>query len=305
VLSEFLSTRSTSDGFFDLSYQPKRVAVIGAGYIAAELSGIFHALGSDVTLFAREDKVLRSFDSYITDILHDEMKESGLKFEPKSLVERVDKNSDNTLNITTSNKNVYKNFDVVLLAVGRIPNADLGLDKLKIKTDNIGHIIVDKYQNTNIQNIYALGDICGSFELTPVAIAAGRRLSDRIFNKKEKSYLEYEMIPTVIFSHPPIGSIGYTESQAIQKFGQQNLKIYTTKFTNMYFSMTSQKQKTAMKVICLLPDEKVIGIHMIGRGVDEMLQGFAVAVKMGATKKDLDNCVAIHPTASEELVLLR
>jgi len=170
---------------------------------------------------------------------------------------------------------------------------------------------VDEFQNTSVKGVYALGDVCGHVELTPVAIAAGRKLSDRLFNNKPSAKLDYDNVPTVIFSHPPIGTIGLSERDAVAKYGRDRVTYYQAKFTNMYFALTTRKQMTAMKIVCVLGDdestekEKVVGLHVIGLAADEILQGFGVAVKMGASKADIDNCVAIHPTAGEELVTLK
>ncbi len=169
--------------------------------------------------------------------------------------------------------------------------------------DPRGDIIVDEFQNTSNPQVYAVGDVTGQWQLTPVAIAAGRRLAHRIFNHESKLKLDYENIPTVVFSHPPIGTCGMTEKEARQKFDQ--VKVYSSSFTPMYHAMTERKQLTKMKLVCAGPEEKVVGLHMIGRGCDEMLQGFGVAIRMGATKRDFDNVVAIHPTSSEELVTMR
>ncbi|VTJ83443.1 Hypothetical predicted protein [Marmota monax] len=196
--------------------------------------------------------------------------------------------------------------DCLLWAIGRDPNSrGLNLNNLGIQTDEKGHIIVDEFQNTNVKGVYAVGDVCGKALLTPVAIAAGRKLAHRLFECKEDSKLDYDNIPTVVFSHPPIGTVGLTEDEAVNKYGKDNVKIYSTTFTPMYHAVTTRKTKCVMKMVCANKEEKVVGIHMQGIGCDEMLQGFAVAVKMGATKADFDNTVAIHPTSSEELVTLR
>uniref|UniRef100_A0A2K6SPM9 Glutathione reductase, mitochondrial n=1 Tax=Saimiri boliviensis boliviensis TaxID=39432 RepID=A0A2K6SPM9_SAIBB len=192
----------------------------------------------------------------------------------------------------------------ILSALGSKTSLMIRHDK-GIQTDDKGHIIVDEFQNTNIKGIYAVGDVCGKALLTPVAIAAGRKLAHRLFENKEDSKLDYNNIPTVVFSHPPIGTVGLTEDEAIHKYGKENVKIYSTSFTPMYHAVTKRKTKCVMKMVCANEEEKVVGIHMQGLGCDEMLQGFAVAVKMGATKADFDNTVAIHPTSSEELVTLR
>ncbi|PNJ77297.1 GSR isoform 4 [Pongo abelii] len=192
----------------------------------------------------------------------------------------------------------------ILSALGSKTSLMIRHDK-GIQTDDKGHIIVDEFQNTNVKGIYAVGDVCGKALLTPVAIAAGRKLAHRLFEYKEDSKLDYNNIPTVVFSHPPIGTVGLTEDEAIHKYGKENVKTYSTSFTPMYHAVTKRKTKCVMKMVCANKEEKVVGIHMQGLGCDEMLQGFAVAVKMGATKADFDNTVAIHPTSSEELVTLR
>ena len=174
-----------------------------------------------------------------------------------------------------------------------------------MKTNEKGYIVVDKFQNTSVPGIYAVGDNTGAVELTPVAVAAGRRLSERLFNNKPDEHLDYSNIPTVVFSHPPIGTVGLTEPQAREQYGDDAVKVYKSSFTAMYTAVTSHRQPCRMKLVCVGPEEKIVGIHGIGFGMDEMLQGFAVALKMGATKKDFDNTVAIHPTAAEEFVTMR
>eukprot|EP01103_Thecamoeba_quadrilineata_P008674 TRINITY_DN18406_c0_g1_i1.p1 TRINITY_DN18406_c0_g1~~TRINITY_DN18406_c0_g1_i1.p1 ORF type:complete len:474 (-),score=107.12 TRINITY_DN18406_c0_g1_i1:97-1518(-) len=294
----------TSDGFFELKEQPKRVAVVGAGYIAVEIAGIFNALGSKTSIIYRNEELLRKFDVTLRTELTKAMENAGINTLKNSKVLRVDK-TDEGLVLTLNGDRKLDPVDCVLWAIGRHPHSNLGLDLAGVQLTESGHVKVDKYQNTTSDKVYALGDVCGHYELTPVAIAAGRRLSERLFNKKDGLHLEYDNIPSVIFSHPTIGTIGLTEEEANQKYGNDKLKIYKTTFGGLYNSVIPRKELTSMKIITLLPDEKVIGLHIIGRGADEMLQGFSVAVKMGATKADFDNCVAIHPTSSEELVTLR
>uniref|UniRef100_A0A8C9IE27 Glutathione reductase n=1 Tax=Piliocolobus tephrosceles TaxID=591936 RepID=A0A8C9IE27_9PRIM len=303
----------TSDGFFQLEELPSRSVIVGAGYIAVEIAGILSALGSKTSLMIRHDKVLRSFDSMISTNCTEELENAGVEVLKFSQVKEVKKTSSGlevsmvtavpgSLPVMTTIPDV----DCLLWAIGRDPNSKgLSLDKLGIQTDDKGHIIVDEFQNTNVKGIYAVGDVCGKALLTPVAIAAGRKLAHRLFEHKEDSKLDYNNIPTVVFSHPPIGTVGLTEDEAIHKYGEENVKIYSTSFTPMYHAVTKRKTKCVMKMVCANKEEKVVGIHMQGLGCDEMLQGFAVAVKMGATKADFDNTVAIHPTSSEELVTLR
>jgi glutathione reductase (NADPH) len=180
----------------------------------------------------------------------------------------------------------------------------IGLSAAGVETDSRGFIKVDKYQQTNIDGVYAIGDVTGQVELTPVAIAAGRRLSDRVFGGMEGRHLDYENIPTVIFSHPPIGTVGLTEAAAREKYGNA-VTIYTSGFVSLYYGVVERKSRSNMKLVCVGADEQVVGCHMIGPGSDEILQGFAVAVKLGARKQDLDDTVAIHPTSAEELVTMR
>ncbi|XP_075254170.1 glutathione reductase-like [Convolutriloba macropyga] len=294
-----------SDGFFLLEDLPKTCCVIGAGYIAVEMAGILNSLGCETTLVIRKEKVLRSFDETLSDVLTEKIKSSGIKLVTNAVPQKLYKSEDGSLAVETT-AGTLDGFEIVLNAIGRIPNTDrLALDKCGVAVDGDNHVIVDEYQNTNIPSIHSIGDCCGKWLLTPVAIAAGRRLSRRLFNKETDLMLQYHNIPTVVFSHPPIGTVGYTEKEATDLYGRENLSIYKTTFTQMYFSMSERKEKTTMKLICLKSEnEKVIGLHMIGLNCDEMLQGFSVAVKMGATKAEFDDTVAIHPTASEELVTL-
>ncbi|WP_413721663.1 glutathione-disulfide reductase [Sodalis sp. RH24] len=294
-----------SDGFFALDAMPQRVAVVGAGYIAVELAGVVNALGAQTHLFVRKHAPLRTFDPLVVDTLVEIMQAEGPNLHTGSIPETIVKNQDGSLTLTLENGQVFT-VDALIWAIGREPSTDnLNLAAAGVETDSNGYIRVDKYQNTNVQGIYAVGDNTGAVELTPVAVAAGRRLSERLFNGKPEEHLDYNLIPTVVFSHPPIGTIGLTEPEAIAKYGEKQIKIYKTAFTSMYTAVTSHRQPCRMKLVCLGPEEKIIGLHGIGLGMDEILQGFAVAMKMGATKRDFDNTVAIHPTAAEELVTMR
>lgn len=303
----------TSDGFFQLDDLPRRSVIVGAGYIAVEIAGIFSALGSRTSLMIRHDKVLRNFDSLISSNCTEELENAGVEVLKFSQVKEVKKTpSGLELHVVTAvpsrkpTATVISDVDCLLWAIGRDPNSrGLNLNKVGVQTDDKGHIIVDEFQNTSAKGIYAVGDVCGRALLTPVAIAAGRKLAHRLFECKKDSKLDYDNIPTVVFSHPPIGTVGLTEDEAVHKYGKENVKIYSTSFTPMYHAVTTRKTKCVMKMVCANKEEKVVGIHMQGIGCDEMLQGFAVAVKMGATKADFDNTVAIHPTSSEELVTLR
>lgn len=294
-----------SDGFFDLPDLPGRTAVVGAGYIAVELAGVLSALGSDTHLFVRKHAPLRQFDPILSSTLVEVMQAEGLTLHTQAVPKSVLKNDDGSLTLRLENGDSHT-VDCIVWAVGREPAAEgLQLRAAGVEIGERGYITVDKYQNTSVPGIYAVGDITGQVELTPVAVAAGRRLSERLFNGKPDEHLDYENIPTVVFSHPPIGTVGLTEPQAREKFGDAAVKVYQSSFTAMYTAVTRHRQPARMKLVCAGPEEKIVGIHGIGYGMDEMLQGFAVALKMGATKRDFDNTVAIHPTAAEEFVTMR
>ena len=269
-----------SDGFFELPALPKRVAVVGAGYIAVELAGVINGLGAETHLFVRKHAPLRSFDPLIVETLVEVMNAEGPQLHTHAIPKAVVKNADGSLTLELEDGR-SQTVDCLIWAIGREP-----------ATDNF--------------NLAATGvETNGAVELTPVAVAAGRRLSERLFNNKPDEHLDYSNIPTVVFSHPPIGTVGLTEPQAREQYGDEAVKVYKSSFTAMYTAVTSHRQPCRMKLVCVGPEEKIVGIHGIGFGMDEMLQGFAVALKMGATKKDFDNTVAIHPTAAEEFVTMR
>ena len=291
--------------FFELTERPGRVAVLGAGYIAVELAGVLHALGSETHLLVRKHKPLRSFDDMLSDTLVEVMAAEGPTLHTHSVPKEITRNDDGSLTIHLENGSQLT-VDTVIWAVGRKPHThSIGLEAAGVETDQRGYIPVDKFQNTNVPGIYAVGDNIGKVELTPVAVAAGRRLSERLFNNKPEEHLDYDNVATVVFSHPSIGTVGLTEQEAIKQHGEENIKVYTSGFTAMYSAVTQHRQPSKMKLVTLGKEEKVIGIHAIGHGSDEMLQGFSVALKMGATKADFDNTVAIHPTSAEEFVTMR
>ena len=303
----------TSDGFFELEKQPKKVALVGAGYIAVEMAGMFNALGSETHLFIRQDTFLRTFDPMIQEKITAEYERQGIHVHKQASQQKLEKTADGMklhYKDSKSPDGSTLDLDCVLWAIGRAPEVeDLGLEKAGVKQAESGHVIVDDFQNTNVSNVYALGDVCGKAELTPVAIAAGRKLSDRLFGGPHmaEAKLEYSNIPSVVFAHPEVGSIGLTEPQAREKYGDENIKVYNSSFTALYYTMMEQEEKgpSSYKLICAGKEEKIVGLHILGLGSGEMLQGFGVAVKMGATKKDFDSCVAIHPTSAEELVTMK
>ncbi len=296
----------TSDGFFELEAQPRKVAIVGAGYIAVELAGVLHALGSEVTILLRRERLLGSFDPLLRETLMEQMRTDGLELITTTQIAGLDRDHHGYLTLLSSSGTHLGGFDTVIWAIGRAPTtAALDLPATGVATDELGYIPTDPYQQTSAAGIYAIGDVTGRLALTPVAIAAGRRLSDRLFGGMSGRKLSYENVPTVIFSHPPIGTVGLTEPEAVQRFGAAAVKVYQTRFTPMYHAFTARRIATAMKLVVAGDEEKIVGCHIIGPGADEMLQGFAVAVQMGATKRNFDDTVAIHPTVAEELVTMR
>ena len=295
----------TSDDVFAWEELPESVSIIGAGYIAVELAGVLHALGVKTDLFVRKGGPLRGFDQGIVEVLVEEMKKNGQPLHTHKVPQKLEKLDNGDIQIHFEDGTTHTSQKVIW-AVGRKANVhQLNLEAADVELTERGFIQVDEYQNTTTPGIYALGDVSGEKELTPVAIKAGRILAERLFNGKTDAKMDYELIPTVVFSHPAIGSIGLTQEQAEAKYGVENIKVYQSTFAGMYSAITVHRQMTKLKLITLGEEEKVIGLHGIGGGIDEMIQGFAVAVKMGATKADFDATVAIHPTASEEFVTMR
>jgi len=294
----------TSDGFFELEARPQRVAVVGSGYIACELASAFRELGSQVELFIRKDRLLRHFDAMLGKSLMREVRAQGITIHEQVVPAAVRAASGGRTLVAEDGRD-FGGFDCLLWAIGRDANvAGLDLARAGVALDDSNHVITDGLQNTNAPRVYAIGDVSGRAALTPVAIAAGRRLSDRLFGADPTRHLDYSMIPTVVFTHPPIGTVGASEAEARARHGD-GVKVYVADFTPMYHALTGRKTHTDMKLVCVGEEQRIVGCHIIGTGADEMLQGFAVAIRMGATKADFDNTVAIHPTSAEELVTMR
>jgi len=294
----------TSDGFFALERRPQRVAIVGSGYVACELAGAFHELGSQVEMFIRKEHVLTHFDAMLGRSLMREMRAEGLTVQEHVVPAAIAEQSSGKTLVAADGRE-FAGFDAVLWAIGRGPNVvGLDLPGAGVTQGGDAFIVTDEFQNTNVPGVYAIGDVTGRAQLTPVAIAAGRRLSDRLFNGETDRRLDYNSIATVVFTHPPIGTVGLTESEARAKYGDA-VKAYVADFTPMYHALTTRKTHTDMKLVCVGPEQKIVGCHVIGTGADEMMQGFAVAIRMGATKRDFDDTVAIHPTSAEELVTMR
>ncbi len=292
-----------SNGFFALRAAPKRIAVIGGGYVAAELANMLHALGSDVELFVRGKHLLANFDHEIADLLVASMRSRGIIVHLDTGIVSA-KQDDGKYRVNLIDQTVAEGFDELLWAIGREPiTYELDLDVVDVARDARGHVQVDEWQNTNQPGIYALGDVTPNIALTPVAVAAGRHLADRLFGGKADAKLDFDNVPTVVFTHPPLASIGLSEAEARARHGDQ-VRIYRSNFLPMFYSLTGKTQRSLFKLICVGADERIVGLHLLGLGVEEMLQGFAVAIKMGACKRDFDNTIAIHPTSAEEAVLM-
>ncbi|HUA24800.1 MAG TPA: glutathione-disulfide reductase [Steroidobacteraceae bacterium] len=296
----------TSDGFFELPRRPQRVAIVGSGYIAIELTGIFAAIGSNVTLVLRGETMLNGFDSMIGESMSKILSDDGVSIVRQAVPMALESDAGGRLALSLRDGTRLEPFDCVLWAIGRTPRVEeLGVERAAVELDAYGFIATDKYQNTSTEGIYAIGDVTGRAQLTPVAIAAGRRLSDRLFGGKSDRHLDYRNIPTVIFGHPPIGTVGLSEKAARDEYGDEDITVFRASFIPMYHALTTVKPRCDMKLVTAGPRQKVVGVHVIGPGADEMMQGFAVAVRMGATKADFDDTVAIHPTSAEELVTMR
>ena len=312
----------TSDGFFDIEDLPKKMAFVGAGYIAVELAGVMNALGVETHMFIRGETFLRNFDPMVQGTLTKRYEDAGVIIHKnhkgfKEVVGlREGKGEHKLLKLVESTGEEIE-VNELLWAIGRAPEIEkLNPAKIGVKLGKKGHIEVDEYQNTNVAGVYALGDVTGQAELTPVAIAAGRALSNRVFGLQHPSggphlpqKIDYTNIPTVVFAHPEVGTIGLTEPAAINKYGKDDIKTYHTRFTPMFYHFhPAEEQKlqpTEYKLVCQGSEEKIVGMHILGAGSSEMMQGFGVAVKMGARKRDFDACIAIHPTSAEELVTMR
>ena len=295
----------TSDDFFNWQALPESVAIVGAGYIAVELAQVLNGLGVETHLVVRHDRPLRRFDAYITDHLLEFMADQGIHLHSQTEFDSFKEGPDKKIECYQAGQHIIS-VNRVIQAIGRKPNTkDLGLENTRVTLDEDGFIEVDNQHQSHEPGVYALGDVIRRPQLTPVAIKAGRTLAEYLFNQASDGFMDYEKIPTVVFSHPAIGAVGLSESQAVEKYGQDRIKVYTNKFFSMYASGGGSREACYFKLVCLDAEEYVVGLHGIGEGVDEMIQGFALAMKMKARKSDFDSVVAIHPTGAEEFVTMR
>lgn len=292
----------TSNEAFHLDSLPKRIVIAGGGYIANEFAGIFNEFGSHVTIVNRSDTMLRSYDAQIRDRLLQISLSKGVEFRFNAPFEKIVKNADASLTVHLGNDGRIE-CDAVMFATGRKPMSfDLGLESVGVELDTNGAIKVDEYNRTNIESIYAVGDVTDRVQLTPVAIREGQAFADTVFGGNPRT-VDYRCIPSAVFSHPPIGAVGMTEAEARNALGE--VKVYTSDFRAMKNVLAGREERSLYKMVCDAATGKVVGLHMIGPDAPEILQAAAIAVKAGLTKQDFDDTVALHPSMAEELVLLK
>ncbi len=296
----------TSDDMFDLPVFPRRLVVVGGGYIGCEMASIFHGLGAQATLIYRGEQILRGFDDEVRDFTADEMRRAGVDIRVNRDVARIDAAPDGTRRVTLKDGGTLQ-AEVVLYATGRRANVQgLGLDVVGIARTDSGAIRIDEHFATSAPDIYALGDVVGGLELTPVALAEAMALVDQLLGPepgKPARRMDYDDIPTAVFTHPPIGTVGLTEAQARQRFGA--IQVFRSDFKPLKHTLSGRGERTLVKLIVDAASDRVVGLHMVGQDAGEIVQGFAVAMKCGATKAQFDATIGIHPTSAEEFVTLR
>ena len=294
-----------SDDFFRLCAPPGHVALVGGGYIAVELAGVLQALGCRVDIFARGPRLLERSDVELAERLQENYRQQGIGLQLGYSLAGIEADGE-ALALREAGGAVSGGYAHVILAAGRVANtAGIGLETAGVELDRHGNIVVDAWQRSSVSHIAAVGDVAGRAALTPVAIAAARRVMDRVFGGRDDARLDYEDIPTVVFSHPPLASVGLTEAQARERHGQEAVRVYRSIFRPMRQALVDGAQHSLFKLVCVGEARNVVGIHLLGEGADEILQGFAVALKKGITLDDLHDTVAIHPTSAEEIVLMR
>ncbi|MEN4952376.1 glutathione-disulfide reductase [Stenotrophomonas sp. TWI819] len=292
-----------SDDFFNLCGAPERVAIVGGGYIAVELAGLLQALGSRVTLLVRGERLLERFDAELTAQLAENLRHQGVQIHFGYRLRELQRDGDAVVALGHDGP-ADAHFDAVFFATGRRGNsADLGLEALGVVIGDKGEVEVDAWQTTAVPSVHAVGDIAGKVGLTPVAIAAARKLMDRLFGGQPQAKMDYENVASVVFSHPALGAVGLSEEEACAKYS--DVRVYRSNFRPMLQALADGTQRSLFKLVCVGEDERVVGVHLLGESADEILQGFALAVKMGVTKAQFDDTVAIHPTSAEEVVLMR
>ena len=294
-----------SDDFFRLRAAPEQVAIIGGGYIAVELAGLLQALGSRVQLLVRGHRLLDRFDGELAAQLAERLRHQGIDLNFGCHVQRLEADRTGRIRLSVADSATQTTVDQVFFAVGRRANTeDLGLEQVGVRLGDNGQVLVDEWQASSVPHIHAIGDVVGKLDLTPVAIAAARKLMDRLFGARPAAKQNYENVPTVVFSHPPLAMVGLSEERARARYGDA-VSVFRSHFRPMLGALAEDPQRSLFKVVCVGDEQRVVGIHLFGEGADEILQGFAVALKMGATLRHFEDTVAIHPTSAEEVVLIR
>lgn len=294
----------TSNEIFHLEEKPESIIIVGGGYIANEFAGIFHAFGSDVTVANRSEKILRPYDQEIVGKLQEMGEAKGVKYRLDAPLEKIVKNDDGTVTVHFKDGGEPQTADVIMVATGRVPKSgNMGLEEIGVELDKSGAVVVGDDNKSNIDSIYAVGDVTNRVQLTPVAIREGHAFADTVFGGNPRT-ISYDNIPSAVFSSPPIAAVGLTEEAAREKFGD-DIKVYKSDFRPMKNVVSGREERGLYKMITQGPDEIVVGLHMIGPESSEILQGAAVAVVGAMPKKVLDDVVAIHPSMAEELVLFK
>ncbi len=294
----------TSDDFFSLPNQPERAIVVGGGYIAVELAGILHAMGSQTTLLHRGDKVLKNFDVDVSSFLQQEMEKQGMAFQWDANIVSIEKTASGLQVLCSSGATLIA--DCVLFATGRKPaTAQLGLEKVAIQCSRSGHVVVDEHFCTSVPSIFAVGDLVGHKELTPVATAEAMWLVDYWFGSRVRESIDYSLVPSAVFSSPEVATVGLTQQEAEARYGVDDVEIFRTDFRPLKHTVSGSSERMMMKLIVQRSTDRVLGVHMVGAEAGEVVQGFAVALQAGATKKQFNMTIGIHPTAAEEFVTLR
>lgn len=294
-----------SDGMFELKEQPKHMVILGGGYIGCEFASIMNLLGTKVTQVIRKEQILNGFDKDVRNELHEAMVKQGINLITKAEIVGIEKTTDGvTVTINDGTEKIIVADAVSLAATGRRPKLEnLGLENTAVETHR-GAIAADKYSQTAEPSIYAIGDCTDRVNLTPVAINEGRALADTIYGNKSR-VMTYDNVPSAVFTTPESASVGITEDEAIAEYGEDNVHVFRSRFRAMYYTLPNKDEKTLMKLIVHTETDKVLGAHMVGDYAAEIIQGVAIALKMGATKADFDNTVGIHPSSAEEFVTMR